>query len=853
MNIELYIGDRLCDIGNPENLGIYLKRVFIKPSELSVKDAQKSYEISLPATATNNEIFNYTNVEEVQGKFKVYDKARLYIDGILILDGKFRMSQITRDAYIGNLGVPAAKTVKDIFGETMMNQAGKWLIDFNNLSSISHYNTKENAECIFPLVLYKLLPKLAVNNNYSDKDVYDSSVMLDLKDFPPSVNAVQMLKRIFSNMGYTLSGTALNDERIKNLYVSYRNSNDYNPAWNVNPLKIRCSWKNLNDNNKIEEYHAANKIGSFWVVPVNMFNASNKKISKLIDSPMLSEVGNKTVIRIPESGLYKIEMDVEINNDFPPYYYGQYGFLRQDFNSIKTEVSLLRNFGGDLTTIKYDNVFYSPNISQTEDVEGSFFPTGVNFIDPMQNPNMVCGISCGRFAYPAGEFAPYNNPAWRETSCNPMAVSGGESWNEEIKDRAYSAVTSLGYMKRTNGILNLSSKFNVDLRNSNTYASLNSDYKATGKINQVIWLNEGDTFDLITICNSRTWSSGSSNRDWNRQEITVNLAITPFKYNRNWIKVDDSGKTPIDVFMDWTDKANFLTDKLDLIRFLPSEIKVNDWIDNFCKTFNLNLVNSDKTHFSLDIKNNEHKQSTSIIIDLDKKGYKNKSNADLNLPYLYEFNFTNDTAEEGYYRSMKDVYDEEGGITGKDMNTALTGTGRFETGSSNTNTIQQSSGFSYCWYKDLYSDPEKQNTLIKVPVITENEIWETDSDYEEMLKKDFYNKNQRFWYKADVKELELSPGVTEKIAVVSNEYKGKQHSILDYENKEGSLMRNFFFLFSSDKHYTSLECILTPEEYNNLNRAVIKFNGDLYSATDIDGYDPLMNKLCKLNLIRLYK
>ena len=87
MNIELYIGDRLCDIGNPENLGIYLKRVFIKPSELSMKDAQKSYEISLPATPSNNEIFNYANVEEVQGKFKVYDNARLYIDGVLILFG----------------------------------------------------------------------------------------------------------------------------------------------------------------------------------------------------------------------------------------------------------------------------------------------------------------------------------------------------------------------------------------------------------------------------------------------------------------------------------------------------------------------------------------------------------------------------------------------------------------------------------------------------------------------------------------------------------------------------------------------------------------------------------------------
>ena len=80
MNIELYINGQLCDIGNPRDLGIVLKRVFIKPSELNTKDAQKSYEITLPATPHNNEIFAHINIEEVQGKFTTYPDALLYID-----------------------------------------------------------------------------------------------------------------------------------------------------------------------------------------------------------------------------------------------------------------------------------------------------------------------------------------------------------------------------------------------------------------------------------------------------------------------------------------------------------------------------------------------------------------------------------------------------------------------------------------------------------------------------------------------------------------------------------------------------------------------------------------------------
>ena len=133
-SIELYINQQLCEIENPENFSVYLKRQLLNPAELSIKDAQRSYDITLPATGINNAIFGYLNTEEVKGKFSELYDAQLLVNGIRIFDGKFKMSEITKDSYKGNLGIPAQKTIKDIFGEMKMNEAGEWKIQFKNPS-----------------------------------------------------------------------------------------------------------------------------------------------------------------------------------------------------------------------------------------------------------------------------------------------------------------------------------------------------------------------------------------------------------------------------------------------------------------------------------------------------------------------------------------------------------------------------------------------------------------------------------------------------------------------------------------------------------------------------------------------
>lgn len=847
MNIELYINQQLCDIESPKNFSIYMKRQFINPAELNTKDAQKSYSITLPATSKNNEIFSYVNVEEIRGKFKIYDNVKLYVGGVLVLDGKFMLTEVGKDYYKGNLGVPAPITVKDIFGETTMSQAGKWIIPFEGITDITTYNNKANSECIFPLVLYGLLPKQSDTNTYTPKNVYDSSVRLALDDFPPSVNVIQMLQKIFENAKYNLSGSAISDDRLKNLYVSYKNANDYELQWGVGKLEIQGQWRTLNKSTGLREARLKINSNGRKRGIVNFFDSTNNNLEVVNDKGNnITKEGNRIFFRVPVTGLYKLRFlathimtDDELTDPFIRVRAG-------DLNGVHTEIKILKNFDNDLDSIGFDNIFYRNNINQGVGDSNSVFPKDkeVNFIDPLQNKDFISGFAYGRYNEDA-----YKNPL-NNNHCNPMAIKGGYSWNingiDPTTDRAYSATQSSGYAYADGSEPN-PSVMKVDL-NKNTGASRSGDTLAFGELHQVIWLEKGDRLDIVSV----SFADGGGVPVFNPHVIynyTVNyrLELEPFQHYISWLKMDNNGASTEP--MNWNDKPTFTTDEIDLIKFLPSEIKVNDWIDNFCKAFNLRLENKGLNNFELNIKNTDLISQTSNIIDLDSKANVNKrTNQPLNVPSLYDLGFTIDNNEEGYIQSM-DI-DETTGE--RILNTGTTGGGQFYTGSYNSDTIKQTSTFSYNWYKQLYDS--NGNELIKVPIITEHDIWEFDYDYKEMMSKTYFDKAQRFWYKAGVKEFVLNKydDVETKadLAIVKNDFSGNRRLILDYENRQNSIMRSYFVLLTDNRNYTIIDCILTPEEYSILPYSLIKFNGDLYHTAEIDGYDPSGKRLGTMKLIR---
>ena len=77
-------------------------------------------------------------------------------------------------------------------------------------------------------------------------------------------------------------------------------------------------------------------------------------------------------------------------------------------------------------------------------------------------------------------------------------------------------------------------------------------------------------------------------------------------------------------------------------------------------------------------------------------------------------------------------------------------------------------------------------------------------------------------------------------------------SILDYENKKASILRNYFKIFvNSASNYSEIELYLTPVQYAKLNGvALVRLNGDLYQVAEITGYDPTGKNKTKIKLIR---
>lgn len=864
-SIELYINKQLCDIENPNNFSVYLKRQLINPSELSTKDAQRSYDITLPASPTNNSIFGHTNTEEVKGKFAQLYDAMLYVDSIKIFEGKFRMSEITKTYYKGNLGIPAAKTVKDIFGEKKMNDGRPWLINFSDYNSISEINEMDNPACFFPFVLYGLIPKEPLYGAYSKKDEWDDTVNINYKHIPPSINCLLALKEIFASEGYTLGGSAFQDERISRLYMSYRNPEDYIMPWNYGRLakmEIKGIWGN-HYNNVIENSHMSD-------INVSTYNADllygkNAHVDiidgdgNFVQQEQTDDGRKKTTIKIPADGLYKIMLDANIDvpkGDIPNSYEERDGVTiirtnsrdffskdtrNEDFLANRYEVKVMR-YPADADCINlgsfgYDNKSYKNNQNQ-EFGDGNsphlFSGAGeVNFVDPAQNENLLCGLSFGRW----DEDGNSNHMVDDSNYPNPIAIKNGKSWDERGNyKQSISAVAGKGYYNaKANAYQTRTDRYKIEMENLpfDNYAKYSNNHlKGEGKICQVAWLNAGEKITVVTNSREGYHVGGARKTGWVLQFINFSLTIEAFRTEDSWVQVDnDNTGTGV---MNWEDDTTFLTDNLDLRRFLPSETKIDEWTDNFCKAFNLNLIQTSDKAFELNTKL-IRAMNTSLIIDLDKKGDINcgRQNTSLSLPSAYELGFTVDKEEEGYK-----LWDgEDGG-------------GIYKTSSTEDKKISQKSNFSYNWTKNIINTSSDKE--MKLPIISAKEPW-TDimGDYGDMQKKQYYSKAQRFWYKSKETFAARCDKATAQLSLVSNRLDGNKQMVLDYKDGEYSILRNYFALLTdADNSYTTIECYLSPEEYRNIDTSLIKLNDDLYYVAEVDGYDPLCRKKTTLRLIR---
>lgn len=504
-NQELIINGHRINVG--VNFGVRLNRQLLNPAELNTKDAQFSYSITVPAGGVNDLAFNYSSIEETRNKFnRLYD-AEYIVDGVRIFKGNFKLTSVTAKAYKGNLYVPAPKSIKDIFGEIKLNQNPELRIPFADFaSSVNGYNTAAAAEpqyAIFPYVLYGVLPKSPLNknaNNYSARTLWDASVRTGLQDLPPSINPLLMLKHIFNAQGYSLQGTAFDDDRLTRLYLSYKNADDYIQPWNYGQfakIHVRGGWSSRYNfrtgGEQLERGVNQGNDSAGVVYACDLFDATNTSMEIVQDTGgnvLYSEVNDgsgrtyvRAQVRIPTAGFYKVRFnsslrvyDTENWRATDPatgvqHMGGRTSNAVNDFNNKIYEVRLCRDrksadFG--LNSPRLNGLFYYNNQPQNRTFDGNnipkYFPQvgdgQLNLIDFAQDKQHLLGFNFGRgeltnvAPFPNIDIQPttpefYNPKAGLNPNAQMLVAKPAVSWDasQDNANPTRLAVQSSGWWK----------------------------------------------------------------------------------------------------------------------------------------------------------------------------------------------------------------------------------------------------------------------------------------------------------------------------------------------------------------------------------------------------------------------
>lgn len=1037
-NVELYIDGKLCDTG--KSFGVRLNRQLLNPSELNAKDAQYSYSVTLPPTAANNAAFSYSIIEETKDKFNRLYAAELYVNSVRVFKGNFKLSEISEKQYKGNLYIPAAKSIKDIFGDLKLAENPEYRIEFKDFAEyVTRYNNAAAngpQMAIFPYVLYGVIPKvpLASNpNEYSARNIWDTSVRMGMQDLAPSVNPLLMLKHIFSSRGYKLGGTAFDDERLARLYMSYKNESNYVQPWNYGYqafMKIRGYWSNVRGNyDKFERNGYQTDYDGQTYYSSDLLDATNTDIDlnnlydpganvlykKIQDSG--GQIWTQCQIRIPSSGFYKVRLKADLSIDSRENWRSGYDGMQfvggdasndsnaNSFRKKRYEIKLLRDRStGDfgLSSSKIDRVYYRNNLNQNDtwDEENlpKYFPypgytpsnkeREILIVDPAQNPNYLLGLAWGnrhsnsplivdsagtsfgtvlaaktglswdvsanpespaKVGLPSVGYMKYGRLNADDESEDPSTVvdfSGGD-WvtNKALDDNGNITNIPTGhtstilrrfilsqnstfeltipvdagfkgkaYVHNTAGnaepkkviefneagklsfeslpptivspwlppqpqttyltiylvyddgqvdgvdfdisesleIVRLytpddiigweqTNKFKVAINNApESYARRSNIWNSEGEVNAVVWLDAGEILTIASVSDEGRYKrhNSSGKYGWTKHAINFELDITPFRTNEDWLQINSAGNGT--GTMNWDDPINFDTDTIDLVKFLPADVKTDDFIENFCKAFNLILRQTAADAFSLDVKQTKAAVSP-LFINLDSlASVHDRANSPLGLPSTYKIGFTVDQEEEGYV------------MTGDD------GGGSFETGAVEESIVEQKSNFSYNWFKDINYTVGGANLVLPIPVISKAEVWPDTMAYPDAMRKRYTSLAARFWYfdgllndlGAAIKWPNSEEGKVVSIAKVSNTITGL--ITLNYKDEVNTILDVYFtVLVNSSSHYTELAGYLTPEQYEQLDGAIMAmFNGDQYYVAEISGYDPLGKNMTKIKLIR---
>lgn len=351
MNIQLYVENQLCDFDSKTY--ITLQKEFDNEAELIVTEVEYSYTIEIPTSVRNKQIFGFIDSFDVSNKFGRIYNAELYVDEMLILKGKLKLSGIDAEYFKGNLYKPASATVSDILGDRQLNEIIPHMKPMNNMTDMTQQNNyvmgmnttdipsakyRDRHVC-YPYLLYSLPYNDGQKASTDDLDFYTQRLdfgyhTMNNDNIFPSFNVCSVIKDMFKTEGYNIQGNIFDDEKFKDLYQTFQYS--YSDYLDKRLVPYYLSFRGDYDNYRSNNIPASLQVATLWTesdydvghdghfdgtfqygvdCPLQA-GSKNTRLSIISNEQhMLSEGQNYDgyAITIPQDGWYRIHCDGQMS------------------------------------------------------------------------------------------------------------------------------------------------------------------------------------------------------------------------------------------------------------------------------------------------------------------------------------------------------------------------------------------------------------------------------------------------------------------------------------------------------------------------------------------------------------
>ena len=400
--IELVVNKKQVDIDKSFN--VRLNSVINDPVKLDYTQAEYSFEFEIPATKTNNIIFDYANNLSKTNKFHQRYTAELYADGNLIFEGTLTLNSYKDGMYSCNLVNVKIYSLDEIFGDMTMDKIKDMEIDFSGVTTMNAMNQQSNPIATFPLVSYGVFQKDPVSADtvgatYTSKFDLDKYNRWYVESFYPSINMVETLKKAFETKGYTVGGDVFQDPVLRQIYMSTNLADEQVPTYNLgNPSfgNVSVNTSTVIDKDGYTQdlqfpYEQLVYSSSDGTGIEEEYNFSQILLYDLLSSGVTTDQSpsymyqpNEHIIVIPADGWYKISLSAHTSastGSMTAAYYTKetitsdpefedVTFTKSLSSTTPIEIALVRNYADNYELIKgRQNVLYFNG--KPEDTDGN--------------------------------------------------------------------------------------------------------------------------------------------------------------------------------------------------------------------------------------------------------------------------------------------------------------------------------------------------------------------------------------------------------------------------------------------------------------------------------------------------